>query len=526
MSFLHGTEVIEDDAGPRPVPTVRTGVVGLVGTAAGGPFDVATLVLGVEQGAAAFRGGTLGDSFAAIYRQIGAVVVAIRIEPSGLEDFAAREVVGPGGGPWDIGRTDVDRVVVSNAAGDTQYVEDTDYSLDKATGIVTRIDGAGIAGATRNLRIAYAARAQVARREFPLVAGVARLDAEGRPQEVEVRSADGVTLYALNNDYTVDEVAGTVTRVAAGAIPEGATSLLVSYTVHVATAADVVGGVDPATGLRTGLDALYGAESQVRQRPKIIVAPGYSDQVAVANAMIGVADSTRGTAVIEGPATTDTEAIAYRNNFGSRRAYVVDPAALALDDAGATVMRAISAYVAGLMAKVDAEEGFWVSPSNHEIVGISGTSRPIDFRLGEQGSQANLLNEQEVATVIFEDGFRLWGNRTCSADPKFAFLNVARINDAINESILRAHLWAVDRNITRTYLEDVANSVQGFLDDLKAQGAILGGRCWPTAGRNTRQKVQSGQACFSFEFTPAYPAERVTFVSQIVDNYIEEIFDA
>ncbi len=30
----------------------------------------------------------------------------------------------------------------------------------------------------------------------------------------------------------------------------------------------------------------------------------------------------------------------------------------------------------------------------------------------------------------------------------------------INESIMQAHFWAVDRNITRTYMEDVIEQVK------------------------------------------------------------------
>jgi len=179
--------------------------------------------------------------------------------------------------------------------------------------------------------------------------------------------------------------------------------------------------------------------------------------------------------------------------------------------------------VAGLIAKIDNDRGFWWSPSNNVINGIVGTGRDIDFTLGDANSRANLLNEQEVATIIRQDGYRLWGNRTCSDDPKFAFLSVVRTADMINDSILRAHIWAVDRNITRTYLEDVAQSVNDYMDRLKAQGAILGGRCFPSPGLNTPSSIADGKVFFDFEFTPPYPAEHITFRSKLTNDYIEEI---
>ncbi|SMG62548.1 [weak similarity to] major tail sheath protein, partial [methanotrophic bacterial endosymbiont of Bathymodiolus sp.] len=38
-----------------------------------------------------------------------------------------------------------------------------------------------------------------------------------------------------------------------------------------------------------------------------------------------------------------------------------------------------STRIAGLIAKSDNERGFWWSPSNREINGITGTARSIDF---------------------------------------------------------------------------------------------------------------------------------------------------
>ena len=157
------------------------------------------------------------------------------------------------------------------------------------------------------------------------------------------------------------------------------------------------------------------------------------------------------------------------------------------------------------------------------MFGIVGTSRPVDFALGDPNSRANHLNENEVATIIREDGFRLWGNRTCAADPKFAFLSVRRTADLINDSLLRAHLWAVDRNITRTYLEDVSEGVNAYLRSLKAQGAILGGRCRPDPDLNSPANLAQGKVYFNLDFTPPYPAEHVTFRSHLVNDYLVEI---
>ena len=144
--------------------------------------------------------------------------------------------------------------------------------------------------------------------------------------------------------------------------------------------------------------------------------------------------------------------------------------------------------------------------------------------MGDPNARANHLNENEVSTIIRQDGYRLWGNRTCSNDPKWAFLSVRRTADILNDSLLRAHLWAVDRNITKTYIEDVTEGVNAYLASLVAMGAILGGRCYADPELNTPANITQGKVYFDFDFTPPYPAEHITFRSHLVNDYIEEIF--
>jgi hypothetical protein len=100
---------------------------------------------------------------------------------------------------------------------------------------------------------------------------------------------------------------------------------------------------------------------------------------------------------------------------------------------------------------------------------------------------------------------------------------VVRTADMINESLLRAHLWAVDRNITKTYLEDVVEGVNAYLSHLTQVGAILGGRCWADPDLNTPAQLEAGKVYFDFDFTPPTPAEHVTFRSRLVNDYFEEV---
>lgn len=337
----------------------------------------------------------------------------------------------------------------------------------------------------------------------------------GRRSEAAALGSNGTLPYAIDGIFDQAGAAVVVVRVEEG-VDEAA------------TLTNLVGGINDTTGDYEGVHAFLGAESVVGVSPRILVAPGYAHQRPssaanpVITEMVGIAERLRAVIVADGPNTTDADAITYRDDFGSRRVYVVDPHVKVFKNDAVTAEPA-SARVAGMIAKSDNDRGFWWSPSNTNMNGVVGTVRAVDFQLGDANARANLLNEKEVATIIRQDGFRLWGNRTTSSDAKWAFLSVVRTADLINDSLLRAHLWAVDRNISKTYIEDVTNSVQSYLDSLKAQGAILGGSVWADEDLNSAENIAAGKVYFNFDFTPPTPAEHIVFRSILTNNYIEEI---
>jgi phage tail sheath protein FI len=160
-----------------------------------------------------------------------------------------------------------------------------------------------------------------------------------------------------------------------------------------------------------------------------------------------------------------------------------------------------------------------------EVFGIESLDTPVDYQLGDATSLANILNEGKVTTFIRHGGFRVWGNLTGSIDQKWQFISVRRTADIINDSILANHLWAVDRNITRTYLTDVADGVNAYLSTLVNLGAVIGGRCWPDPDLNSPDQIAQGKVYFNFEFTPPYPAQTVTFRSILTNDYLSELID-
>ena len=291
------------------------------------------------------------------------------------------------------------------------------------------------------------------------------------------------------------------------------------------TKSAVIGGVDNDTGKRTGLQAFLDARNAIKVTPRILAAPGFSHELAVGTEMNSLAQRLKAVAIVDGPNTTDAAAISARENYGSDRVYVVDPWVKVWDVIQKKeVVQPASARVAGLISKMDNARGWWWSPSNQVIDGIVGTARGIDFEISDVNCRANHLNEHEVATIVHESGYRLWGNRSCSKDPKTAFLCVRRSADMIAESILYAHLWAVDRGITKTYLEDVRDGVRSYIRHLKKVGALIGGDCWVDPEINTPDQIAQGIVYWDYDFTPVYPAEHLVFRSHIVDRYLVDLF--
>src|SRR5690606_23030706 len=121
-----------------------------------------------------------------------------------------------------------------------------------------------------------------------------------------------------------------------------------------------------------------------------------------------VAERLRGIAIVDGPDKDNAKAISAAGTQANPRVYLIDPKVKVSVGADKVRMEPASSRVAGVIAKSDAERGFWWSPSNRTVAGIVGTSRPIDFALGDPNASANLLNEGKVATIIHQDGYRLW----------------------------------------------------------------------------------------------------------------------
>ena len=287
----------------------------------------------------------------------------------------------------------------------------------------------------------------------------------------------------------------------------------------------IIGGV-LASGQRTGLQALLDGKSLFNAQPRLLIAPGHTATQAVATALDSLAQKLRAIGILDGPRTTDEAVMQYADNFGSRNLFMVDPGVQYWDtDLSKTVDAPGSAWAAGLFAWTDAEYGFWASPSNKEFTGITGTTRAVEYLDGDETCRANLLNNANIATIIRDDGYRLWGNRTLSSDPKWAFVTRVRTLFILMDAVQAGHKWAVDRSITKTYVKDVTDGLDAFMRDLKAEGAIINFEVFPDTELNTASQIAQGKVYWRIRFTDVPPAENPNFLFEVTDQWMTEVLE-
>ena len=346
--------------------------------------------------------------------------------------------------------------------------------------------------------------------------------ASAKPNDLVLLTSEREAVAAFGEDAAITRAAKAVFLKAKAVIVACGVAVLEDAALQTSA---IIGGV-LASGQRTGLQALLDGKSRFNAQPRLLIAPKHSATQAVATAMDALAGKLRAIAIVDGPNTTDEAVLAYAQEFGSKRIYMVDPGVQQWDTVTSTTIDSpASAFAAGLFAWTDTEYGFWASPSNKEFVGITGTSRPIEFLDGDETSRANLLNNANISTIIRDGGYRLWGNRTLSTDSKWAFVTRVRTVDIVMDAILAGHKWAVDRSITKTYVKDVTDGLEAFMRDLKNQGAVINFEVYADTVLNTASQLEQGKVYWNIRFTDVPPAENPIFRVEVTNQWLTEVLE-
>lgn len=282
----------------------------------------------------------------------------------------------------------------------------------------------------------------------------------------------------------------------------------------------IVGTIDNEAGTYTGIKALLSSEAILGLRPRILIAPEFSHLAGVGVELEAIAKKLNASPIIDGDESGFSNVVNDCKTYD--QALFVNCGVKLFDaDENAIVTRKASATIAGHIARVDSEEGYWHSPSNRKIYGILGTSEVIDHAIGSTTSKANLYNAQNVSVIVNQDGgWYFYGNRMANGD----MLPHQRIRYVVGDSILYAHQALVDRNVTKSYVEGVRNRVSNLLRRLVSREVISGGECWLDKELNIAA-IGTGQVYWDYDLGFYDIAERMTFRQHITDQYNESIFE-
>jgi len=465
-NYLHGVETIEVNQGPRTISIVKSSVICLVGIAPIGPVNELTLVVSPAQAA-----------------QFGQKLPGFTI-PQALDAIFSQ---GPA------------TVVVVN-------------TLSNANLLDVALESQSITNGKLKLSAAP-------------IGAVSIFLTNGTTPFTGVKDVD-YSLDAFGNFVALSSVAS-----------EG---LALKFTfkkldVGTITTSQIIGA--NVSNVKTGTVLLENVFNTFGFYPKILIAPVSVEQVAVANQLIILAEKYRAIALIDSPVGTSvTAAIAGRGpasaisfKTGSQRAYLLHPHVKVYDiDTDSNINAPYSQFMAGVMSRTDNDEGYWVSPSNHEIIGVVGPEYLITSSVNDASTDANLLNEKGITTLFsgYGTGLRTWGNRSASfptdTTPK-NFIPIRRLADMVHESLEQGMLPFIDRPLNQGTIDAIRESANGFFKTQIGRGACFPGSRCEYSSENSPEELAAGHVTFDLIFMGPTPAERITFKSYIDINLLAQL---
>jgi phage tail sheath protein FI len=295
------------------------------------------------------------------------------------------------------------------------------------------------------------------------------------------------------------------------------------YVVNVGAGGNILGTEKPRSGLR-----LLEEVDEVA----IVAAPGYTDPGSY-NALLTHCENMKDRVVVlDAPAEVDDvdqlkEAATEDEGAKpkglrprvSERGYgafyfpwirVVDP--LSTTNERADV--APSGHIAGIYARTDATRGVHKPPANESVRGALGVKYRVTA--AEQGA----LNQAGVNCIrtFPREGILLWGGRTVAdAASEWRYLNVRRLFNMVEESIVQSTRWVVFEPNDQALWKAIRRDVRAFLTLVWRDGAFMGAtpeeaffvKC--DAETNPPEVIDAGIVVTLIGIAPVKPAEFIVF---------------
>jgi phage tail sheath protein FI len=172
-----------------------------------------------------------------------------------------------------------------------------------------------------------------------------------------------------------------------------------------------------------------------------------------------------------------------------------------------------SGHMAGIWARNDDTRGVHKAPANEVVRGA------IELQTNITKAEHDLLNPVGINCIrTFPGrGVRVWGARTLSSDPAWRYLNVRRLFNYLEESILLGTQWVVFEPNDPALWARIRRTIGAFLINEWRKGALFGltsdeafyVKC--DSETNPAEGIDAGQVLCQIGVAPVKPAEFVIF---------------
>jgi len=172
-----------------------------------------------------------------------------------------------------------------------------------------------------------------------------------------------------------------------------------------------------------------------------------------------------------------------------------------------------SGHMAGIWGRNDDTRGVHKAPANEVIRGA------ISLEMQVTKNEHDLLNPVGINCLrTFPGrGNRVWGARTLSSDPAWRYLNIRRLFNYLEESILAGTNWVVFEPNDEALWARIRRTIIAFLVNEWRKGALFGAtpdeaffvKC--DSETNPSEGIDAGQVVCEIGVAPVKPAEFVIF---------------
>lgn len=280
----------------------------------------------------------------------------------------------------------------------------------------------------------------------------------------------------------------------------------------------MIKGEDRGPARRTGLQAFKGIEDI-----SLVAAPGFTSPVVHQLLADHAAECGDRMAVLDGIEDLgETQLHEFPRIGDSKESSLYWPWIQVFDE-GSKKMKFVppSGHVMGVMARIDSERGVHKAPANEVIRGALG----LKYSLTR--NEQSLLNPRGINLIRdFEDqGIRIYGARTLSADPEWKYLNVQRLFQVAKSSITRGTEWVVFEPNNEQLWGNVSRNIRAYLKTLYNQGALKGKTPEEAfyvvcdASTNPPENIDLGIVTIEIGIAPVKPAEFIQInIQQKIDD--------